>query len=113
MIPECNYQDGEINPDCDANPRLCMPPTQCDLPGNRVTAECQEEVDCERDENRTHLSCRMVTKCDDPEFALGRDECQVDDPCGNNATMCLTVCDQAEHADNPMCVMQSCLLNPD
>jgi len=31
-LSECLTQDGEINPDCVANPRLCEPPSLCDLP---------------------------------------------------------------------------------
>ena len=103
MIRECNYQDGEINPDCVANPRLCRPPTQCDLPGNTFLDGCREEVDCERDENRGNIRCKHVSRCDDPSFAEGRVECEKTDPCGEDGTLCLTVCDMKENESHPLC----------
>ncbi len=93
MISECNYQNGEIAPDCVANPRLCRPPTQCDLPGNKFMGGCTLDVDCRKDENRGHIRCKHVSKCDDPKFANGRAECESADPCGEDGTLCLTVCD--------------------
>ena len=42
-IPE---GETDINPNCEENPKLCAPPTFCDLPGNRFVSPCDEEVNC-------------------------------------------------------------------
>lgn len=38
-FPGCNV-DGETQPDCTENPRLCQPPRFCDLEENLLSDEC-------------------------------------------------------------------------
>lgn len=83
--------------------RLCQPPTACDLQNFRNTEECtsNEPVDCKA--NPRHKKCRYASKCDLGDTFTSLEECTKDDPCRENASLCLTLCDIAEGEETLRC----------
>lgn len=96
--------DGKVDPDCEANPNLCLPPKYCDLPENLGVPECQvvpgEEEACEK--GNDSLRCRWATKCDLDQYK-DHPHCQWTNPCQADNRLCLTICDHRDHRDKVKC----------
>lgn len=83
--------------------RLCQPPTACDLDQFKNTSECisEDPVDCEA--NPAHKKCRYASKCDLGDTFTSHEDCSKDDPCRENAAMCLTKCDHNQNEETLRC----------
>ena len=103
----CLNAEGEVAPDCDANPKLCEPPTHCDLPGNKFNSECLEEIDCGVKENWGHVKCQYASKCAFKQYK-DLDICTKENPCLEDGSLCLTVCDRFENKDKLRCKIEDC-----
>jgi len=79
--PGCT-EGPEGKPDCESNPKLCMPPRYCDL--EPFMPECLEGVDEEEEEKcrkgDNTKRCRWATKCDNEEFK-DVPNCEMINPC--------------------------------
>lgn len=95
-----------MNPDCNAHPELCDPPTFCHLKGNSFNPVCQEEVNCFS--NLGHKKCKYYSKCDLPAYADFEGCSDNENPCAFDASLCLTVCDHDNNADAFRCKIEYC-----
>ena len=107
--------DGDVTPDCNENPRLCLPPTYCDIPANQLEGICEGvdfTTDCNVPANYDNVACIFINRCDMDEWkdAPG---CEVVNPCRSSPELCLTICDREEFKDTKRCLIQRCEIFPD
>jgi len=106
--PGCLNASGDVAPDCDASPELCDPPTHCDLPLNKFEPQCQEkDVDCTPKENWSHPRCQYASKCG-LEAYKDHEACAKENPCMEDGSLCLTICDRFENKDTLRCKIERC-----
>lgn len=99
--PGCK-EGGVLNPDCEKNPKLCLPPRYCDLFENSTLPECLETVeeDCKVGDDRKW--CRWATRCDNDEYK-DLPNCKMINPCQADPTLCYTICDHASYKNTTKC----------
>ena len=104
--------DNQLNPDCEANPKLCLPPSYCDLSENQMNEECimGDDEECAAGDDRLH--CRWATRCDLDEYK-DLPNCSLPNPCQADPKLCLTICDNNFHKNSLKCKIQKCELFPD
>lgn len=107
--------DGDVTPNCLVNPKLCLPPTYCDIPANRFGKVCEDvnmNIDCDDPANYEDKACVFVSRCEMDGF---RDlpGCEEANPCRSHPELCLTICDREEFKDSKRCLFQKCNLFPD
>lgn len=103
---------GTINPNCDENPALCLPPTICDLPQNEFLSNCLvNKPDCSLDVNYDNPLCVYASKCELEQYK-NLPGCQDPNPCRTHPELCLTICDREENAKSRRCLIERCTIFP-